>query len=213
MTPQMPVLSRSLLRRIAVSATLAICGSLAFTAAAGAQLPTTVVGETSLQGVADGFLVPGPPGRVRVILGPCPSDPSAQGCETPGRAMDTVWLNSASGGLDGETFAHEMGHAFESYMWNLYFQQHARFVPRTFRKIVPLLDLESQPGVLASTEWTERFAEAYSLCARVGTLTGPVSTGYFGFETTPERHAETCSLIQTLAGHYDRALARARARH
>ena len=213
MTLHMPDFSRSLLRRLAVSATLAICASLAFTAAAGAQLPTTVVGDTSLQGVVDGFLVPGPPGRVRVMLGPCPSDPNAQGCETPGRAMDTIWLNSASGGLDGESFAHEMGHAFESYMWNLYYQQHAPFVPRMFRRIVPLLDLESKPGVLASTEWTERFAEAYSLCARESTLAGPVSTGYFGFETTPERHAETCSLIETLAGRYERALVRARTRH
>jgi hypothetical protein len=184
----------------------------AWVPAARAGVKTTIVGESSLQAVADGFLVPGPPGQVRVLIAPCPGDPNAQGCQRPGRVIDTIWLNPATGGLDAETFAHEMGHVFESYMWNLRWQQHARFVPQLFRRIVPLLDLKSSSGVLRSTAWSERFAEAYSLCARVSILSGPVATGYWGFETTPERHTATCSLITAMASGYERALA-PRGRH
>jgi hypothetical protein len=203
----------SRLRRTVLATVLSLSISLALSTAARAQLQTTIVGETSLQGLADGFLVPGPPGRVRVVVSACPSDPTAQGCHSSGRQMDTIWLNPAAGGLDDETFAHEMGHVFESYMWDLYWQQHARFVPQLFHRIVPLLDLEQNPGVLTTTVWTERFAEAYSLCARESTLSGPVSTGYWGFETTPDRHAATCSLIGALGSHYEQALARGRAPH
>jgi hypothetical protein len=202
-----PLASRPLRALVGLFATLLwlTCASSAV-----AQVQTTIVGETSLQSLAADFLVPGPPGQVKVVISACPSDPSAQGCHSPGRAMDTIWLNPATGGLDDETFAHEMGHVFESYMWDLHFEQHARFVPRLFRRIVPLLDLPQEPGILSSTVWTERFAEAYSLCARQGALSAPVSTGYWGFETTPERHASTCALIDAMGSGYERALARAR---
>lgn len=193
-------------------AIVALCASYGSPTSATASLPTSIVGETSLQGAADGFLVPGPPGRVRVIAGQCPSDPTAQGCHAPGASMDTIWLNPQTGGMDDETFAHEMGHVFESYVWNLHWSRHSRFVPRLFRRIVPLLGLEAKPGVLSSTLWTERFAEAYSLCAREATLSGPASSGYYGFATTPERHAATCSFIDALATSYERALIRERSR-
>jgi hypothetical protein len=198
--------------RVSLIAIIALWTSAACAPAAQARVETKIVGETSLQALADGFLVPGPPGQVRVLVSPCPGDYSAQGCHSPGRMMDTIWLNPATGGLDAETFAHEMGHVFESYMWDLRWQRGARFVPQLFRRMVPLLDLKPSSGVLSSTEWTERFAEAYSLCAREGVLSGPVSTGYWGFETTPERHAATCSLITTLATGYRRVLGRGRHR-
>jgi hypothetical protein len=185
---------------------------LACASSAEAQVQTTIVGETSLQSLADGFLVPGPPGEVRVVVSACPSDASAQGCHSSGRAMDTIWLNPATGGMDDETFAHEMGHVFESYMWDLYWQQQARFVPRMFHRIVPLLDLPQGPGILSTTAWTERFAEAYSLCARQSAISTPVSTGYWGFETTPERHASTCALIDAMGSGYQKALPRGRGR-
>ena len=199
--------------RLALAGLLAIMLWLACARSAQAQVQTTIVGETSLQSLADQFLVPGPPGRVNVVIGACPSDASAQGCHSSGRAMDTIWLNPATGGIDDETFAHEMGHVFESYMWDFYWHQHARFVPRLLHRIVPLLDLEPKQGVLSTTVWTERFAEAYSLCARESVLTGPVSTGYWGFETTPDRHTATCALIDALGSGYERALARGRLSH
>src|SRR2546430_1632134 len=108
--------------RVALPAPVALFVSLACPTGAEGPLPTTNVGETSVQGLADGFLVPGPPGRVRVVVSACPSDPTAQGCHSSGRLMDTIWLNPDTGGLDAETFAHEMGHVFESYMWDLYWQ-------------------------------------------------------------------------------------------
>jgi hypothetical protein len=196
------------IRRILVIALLTLSAWLALATPASAKLETEIVGDASLQPLADSFLVPDPPGRVRVIVAPCPSEPGAQGCHSSGSTMDTIWLDPESGGLDAETFAHEMGHVFESYMWNLYWRHHARFVPRLFHRIVPLLGLEPVPGALKSTAWTERFAEAYSLCARESTLSAPISNGYWGFAATPETHVATCGLIDSLGERYERARAR-----
>jgi hypothetical protein len=192
-------------RRIVLLALLAVNACLLLASPASGKSQTAIVGDTSLQPLVDSFLVPSPPGRVRVVIGPCPSEAGAQGCHASGAAMDTIWLDPGSGGLDAETFAHEMGHVFESYMWDLHWQHHVRFVPRLFRRVVPLLGLQRAPGVLSSTAWTERFAEAYSLCARERTLVAPVSTGYWGFETTPQRHRGTCAAIDSLGRRYERA--------
>ena len=195
-------------RRILPLVLLALSACLIFAGQAAAQAETTIVGETSWQPLADSFLVPSPPGRVRVLLGPCPSEPGAQGCHISGATMDTIWLDPESNGADAETFAHEMGHVFESYMWNLHWRHHVRFVPRLFHRIAPLLGLEGGRGILATRAWSERFAEAYSLCARGSTLAAPVSTGYWGFETTPERHLATCAAISSMGRKYERSQAR-----
>jgi hypothetical protein len=177
------------------------------TAAQAAATHTTVVGTPTLQAAVGDFLVAQPPGRVRVLLAPCPGAPAVQGCHSAGRRMDTIWLNDAAGGNDSETLAHEMGHVFESYMWDLYWRsgpRHsgARFVPRMFHRMAPLLYLSRKPGVVYSTAWSERFAEAYSLCTRIGQLPAPVSTYYWGFRATPATHARTCALIDAMSRHY-----------
>jgi hypothetical protein len=195
---------RTSFRLIAAIGGLCTLLAIATPPAAGAQ--TRVIGPRDMQAAVDAFLVPGPPGPVRVVLGPCPSDPSAQGCHSAGATRDTIWLSPDAGGLDEETLAHEMGHVFESYMWALYWRDgdRARFVPDLLERIASDLFADPRPGVLYSTAWSERFAEAYSLCTRVDQIAEPVSSGYWGFSATPESHARTCRLIDELAADYER---------
>jgi len=123
--------------------------------------------------------------------------------------MDTIWLNPETGGLDSETLAHEMGHVFESYMWDLRWRHAAgsAFVPKTFGRIAALLFEDPPPGILYSTVWSERFAESYSACARFPSLPETLSTGYWGFEMTPADHARICPMIERMARHYEQATA------
>lgn len=157
----------------------------------------------------EGFLVPTLSRPVRVRVLPCPGDPTAQGCHSANKQMDTIWLNPEAGGLDSETVAHEMGHVFESYMWDLRWRHvpGSAFVPRTFRRIAGFLFEDPGPGILLSTAWSERFAESYSACARFPALTETLSTGYYGFEMTPEDHAHICPLIDRMARLYEEATA------
>lgn len=123
--------------------------------------------------------------------------------------MDTIWLNPEAGGLDSETVAHEMGHVFESYMWDLRWHRApgSAFVPQTFRRIASFLFEAPAPGVLYSTAWSERFAESYSACARFPVLSETLDTGYWGFEMTPPDHAHICPLIDQMARRYEESTA------
>lgn len=78
-----------------------------------------VLGSEEVRSTVEAFLVPTLPRPVRVRTLPCPGDPSAQGCHSSSRLLDTIWLDPEAGGLDPETVAHEMGHFFEGYMWDL----------------------------------------------------------------------------------------------
>lgn len=189
----------------------AVAALLLLTPAAGAGTAdrAEVVGSPEVRATIEAFLVPTLPRPVRVRVLPCPGDPAAQGCHSSSRRMDTVWLNPEAGGLDSETLAHEMGHVFESYMWDLRWR-HVRgsaFVPKAFSRIAALLFDDPRPGVLYSTAWTERFAESYSACARFPALTETLSTGYWGFEVTPAQHARICPMIHRMATHYEEATA------
>ncbi|HET7454709.1 MAG TPA: hypothetical protein VFJ76_04240 [Solirubrobacterales bacterium] len=105
--------------------------------------------------------------------------------------------------------AHEMGHVFESYMWDLRWRhvQDSQFVPHTFKRIAAILFDEPGPGVLYSTAWSERFAESYSACARFPQLTETLATHYWGFEMTPAQHDRICPLIDRMASAYEEATA------
>jgi hypothetical protein len=178
-------------------------------AAAQAEEHAQVFGAQVVRATVEDFLVPSLPRPVRVRVLPCPGDPAAQGCHTASKSMDTIWLNPEAGGLDSETVAHEMGHVFESYMWDLRWRHAAgsAFVPRTFHHIADFLFDGPRPGILFSSAWSERFAESYSACARFPTLTETLSTGYWGFEMTPEDHAHICPLIDQMARRYEEATA------
>ena len=172
-------------------------------AASGAE----VLGPPQVRAMVETFLVPVLPRPVQVKVAPCPGDPAAQGCHSSGSRLDTIWLNPEAGGLDVETISHEMGHVFESYLWDLRWEEvpNSSFVPRDLFRIAQILFRDPAPGILYSTVWSERFAESYSACARFPELTETLSTGYYGFEMTPEQHAQICPAIDRLAQEYDEA--------
>lgn len=192
------------------AALTAIVASLCLLApAAHADGSRHVIGSPEVRSTIASFLVPTLPRPVRVRVLPCPGDPAAQGCHISSRQMDTVWLNPEAGGFDSETLAHEMGHVFESYMWDLHWRDRAgsAFVPKTFARIAAVLFDDPRPGIVYSTAWTERFAESYSACARFPALTETLSTGYWGFELTPAEHARICPMIDSIAARYEEATA------
>jgi hypothetical protein len=173
-------------------------------ASAGAAEAPQVVGSKQVRSTIASFLVPSLPRPVRVRVLPCPGDPAAQGCHSSSARMDTIWLNPAAGGVDSETVAHEMGHVFESYLWDLRWRRvpGSAFVPTTFFRIAATLFENPRPGILYSTAWSERFAESYSACARLPVLSETLYTGYWGFEMTPAQHQRICPMIDRLARGY-----------
>jgi hypothetical protein len=170
---------------------------------------TPIVGSHAVSSTVQTFLVRTLPRPVRVRIVPCPGDPSAQGCHSANSRMDTIWLNPGAGGLDTETVAHEMGHVFESYMWDLRWAgvPHSDFVPGTFSRIAAILFDDPGPGILYSVAWSEQFADSYSACARFSELSETLITGYYGFEMTPSQHDRVCPLIDRMARDYEAATA------
>jgi hypothetical protein len=168
-----------------------------------------VLGSQEVRSTVETFLVPALPRPVRVRTLPCPGDPSAQGCHSSSPRMDTIWLNPEAGGLDTETVAHEMGHVFESYMWDLHWRDRkgSAFVPHSFERIAAILFDDPKPGILYSTAWSERFAESYSACARFPQLSETLATHYWGFEMTPAQHDRICPMIDQMASAYEEATA------
>jgi hypothetical protein len=192
-------------------AIFAAIGALLLVAPAGASASgrAVVIGPPEVRSAIESFAVPTLPRPVRIRVAPCPGDPAAQGCHGSGRQMDTIWLNPEAGGLDTETIAHEMGHVFESYMWDLRWEGVPRsaFVPRDFFRIAQSLFEDPAPGILYSTAWSERFAESYSACARFLELSETLYTGYYGFEMTPEEHDQICPEIDRMALEYEETTA------
>jgi hypothetical protein len=187
---------------------LGLCGLA--TAPVGKAAPApAILGNQEVRSTVEAFLVPTLPRPVRIRVSPCPGDPSAQGCHSSSRRLDTIWLNPEAGGLDTETVAHEMGHVFESYMWDLRWRhvEGSEFVPRAFSRIAAVLFEDPRPGILYSTAWSERFAESYSACARFPELTETLATHYWGFEMTPAQHDRVCPLIDRMANDYAQATA------
>lgn len=156
--------------------------------------------------MVEAFLVPTLPQPVRIIVGPCPDGFPSQGCHISGGRMDTIWLDPSTGGFDSETTAHEMGHVFESYMWNLRFDQRqgTEFVPKIFHDIAAVLFGSAGPSTLETEAWTEQFAESYSACARLPGLSETI-TGFYGFQMSPEQHALICPMIAEMGRRYEEA--------
>lgn len=168
---------------------------------------TRVLGPPEVRAAVETFLVPTLPRPVRIKVAPCPGDPAAQGCHSSGRQMDTIWLNPEAGGLDPWTISHEMGHVFESYLWDLRWRSapNSTFVPKDLYRIAQILFEDPEPGILYSTAWSEQFAESYSACARFPELSETLATHYYGFEMTPEQHDLICPMIDNLATEYEEA--------
>jgi len=201
---QHPRFPRSVSAAVALAA---IAGSVLLpTPPARAYGPVEVIGPTEVRSIVETFLVPTLPHPVRIVIGACPDGYPSQGCHTSGSRMDTIWLDPANGGLDTETTAHEMGHVFESYMWNLRFErrQGTEFVPKTFGRIASVLFGEFDSSTLETDVWTEQFAESYSACARLPELPETI-TGFYGFQMSPEQHDRICPMIDEMGQRYDEA--------
>lgn len=202
-------MKRSLFRPLSAALAASVAVLLLLVPAAAADGSRQVIGSATVRSTVKTFLVPTLPRPFRVRELPCPGDPTAQGCHSSSRQMDTIWLNPGAGGLDSETLAHEMGHVFESYMWDLHWNKvpGSAFVPKTFARLAGALFEDPGPGIVYSTAWTERFAESYSACARFPVLTEALSTGYWGFTMTPAQHARICPAIDRMADRYEEVTA------
>jgi hypothetical protein len=183
---------------------LMLLAILAAPATAGATGPVDVIGPPEVRSMVETFLVPTLPRPVRIRIGPCPQEVPVQGCHISNERIDTIWLDPSTGGFDTETAAHEMGHVFESYMWDLRWKQRqtTAFVPQIFGRIAYILFGNVDPETLESTIWVEQFAESYSACARFSTLPETIS-GFYGFTMTPEQHDLICPLIDEMGRKYD----------
>lgn len=175
-------------------------------ATAGATGSVDVIGSPEVRSMVETFLVPTLPRPVRIRIGPCPHEVPVQGCHISNEHIDTIWLDPSTGGVDTETAAHEMGHVFESYMWDLRWKQRqgTAFVPKLFGRIAFVLFGSVGPETLESDTWVEQFAESYSACARFSTLSEDIS-GFYGFTMTPEQHDLICPLIDEMGPRYEEA--------
>lgn len=173
---------------------------------ASATGPVDVIGPPEVHSLVESFLVPTLPRPVRVRLGACPDGVPSQGCHIPGGRMDTIWLNPEAGGLDLETTAHEMGHVFENYMWDLRWERRrgTAFVPKIFGRIANVLFENPGAYIFESTDWSEWFAESYSSCARASELTETIN-GFYGFHMSPEQHDLICPMIDEMGQKYEEA--------
>lgn len=135
-------------------------------------------------------LVPSPPVELAIVRGPCPlerlpavrADPDAEiACTFPGGALYLpVWVENRG------DFFHELGHQFDYHMSD---QARTEFLLLT-RDVRPWrFDGPNSPH--------ERFAEAYSFCARY-TAVRPRMPGDFayGWMPHPRRHKLACRLIR-----------------
>jgi hypothetical protein len=195
-------------RSVSAAVALAAIAGSAFLPASAAEAygPVDVIGPPEVRSIVETFLVPTLPHPVRIVIGACPDGYPSQGCHTSGSRMDTIWLDPSVGGLDTETTAHEMGHVFESYMWNLRWErrQGTEFVPKIFGRIASVLFGEFNSSTLETDLWSEQFAESYSACARLPELSETI-TGFYGFQLSPEQHALICPMIDEMGQRYEEA--------
>jgi len=127
--------------------------------------------------------VPTPPGTVTLQLAPCPTGPEwAGGCAD--MAARTIYL-----GPEARTkarFFHELGHIFD-----------ATAMTDPLRARFEALVHGSGPWAAsaASDPPQEKFAEAYSMCARHRTAR-TFQFGMYGYSPSPRSHREACAIIR-----------------
>lgn len=146
------------------------------------------------QAWADAMFTPEPPGLIDLRLLQCPWLRDAGGCMDDANSHEAefdpethaIVIYLAENGRNRRTFTHELGHAFEVL---------ARPSAAIKAELLDLFGLRHWRTVAR-----ERFAEAYSLCARFRRIHHPVSTRYFGYRATPRSHKRACALIG-LTGH------------
>ena len=119
-----------------------------------------------------------------MALSPCPV-PISDGCIVH-ETVPTVYLGPMV--RDRATLLHEVGHAFD-----------AAEMSDADRAAFSAIFRDTRPWEAAPNAPKERFAEAYSLCARHPVLRAAYTAAY-GYRVTPVQHRRVCALIRRAAG-------------
>jgi hypothetical protein len=138
------------------------------------------------QSWANKSAVPTPAGTVTVRLEACPGAPEwAGGCALPDQR--TIYLGP--GAMTKSRFMHELGHIFD-----------ATAMTNPLRSAFTSISRASGPwaSAAANDPPDERFAEAYSLCARHKTIRS-TAFGMYAYTATPAMHRRACSVIKQAA--------------
>jgi hypothetical protein len=173
-----PVLTRL---GVLAGALLALAFALASPASALQLLsPSGDPAVARFQTWVDAAAMPTPPVSLDVVLATCPV-PISDGCIVHG-PVETIYLGSMV--RDRATLLHEVGHAFDAT--TLTDPQRARF---------EAIFGDTRPWRSPSNSPHERFAEAYSLCARHPVIRRTYTAAY-GYRVTPAQQRRVCALIR-----------------
>src|SRR3954449_8189236 len=131
----------------------------------------------------DAAAVPTPVGDLDVVLAGCPLAVS-DGCIVHG-AVPTIYLGAMA--RDRATLLHEVGHAFD-----------AAAMTDAARAAFSAVLGDTRAWDAGPNAPKERFAEAYSLCARHPAIRRAYTAAY-AYRVTPAQQARVCALIRRAA--------------
>src|SRR4051812_26400607 len=131
----------------------------------------------------DAAAVPTPSGDLDVVRASCPVAVS-DGCIVYG-APATIYLGPMV--RDRATLLHEVGHAFD-----------AAEMTAADRAAFSAIVGDTRAWDAGPNAPKERFAEAYSLCARHPVIRRAYTAAY-AYRVTPEQHGRVCGLIRRVA--------------
>ena len=181
-------------RRLARLVCAAVLGLLALASTADALELVSPSGDPRVaryQGWADAARMPTPTGVVELVLAPCPV-PISDGCIMHG-APPTIFLGPTV--RDRPILLHELGHAFDAQ----------RMTPSD-RVAFEAIFADGRAWRSPPNSPHERFAEAYSLCARHPRIRRTYTAGY-GYRATPGQHRRVCALIERVGSAATSAVA------
>jgi hypothetical protein len=163
-----------------------VCAALACLVVAATASAVTIVSPSGdpriarYQTWANASIMPTPAGVVDLVLATCPVAVS-DGCIDHG-APPTIYLGPAV--RDRAVLLHELGHAFDAQ----------RMTP-AYRAAFESIIGDTRAWRSPPNSPHERFAEAYSLCARHARIARTYTAAY-GYQVTPRRHRRVCALIK-----------------
>ena len=132
-------------------------------------------------------LMPVVNGRVKVGMSGCPAHPRAIGCVYSTR-LTTIYLDVRRASLPA-TLYHELGHLFD---WRVLNNRERR----RFRRLV---GMSGRGWFGGKTPPAERFAEAYSFCARYRRIRSIRAYTTYDYDPSPSEHRAACALIKRAA--------------
>src|SRR5437764_13243145 len=167
-----------------LSAVALVLGALGATARAVTLVsPSGDPRVPRFQAWANAADVPMPTGVVDLVFASCPVAIS-DGCIAHG-ATPTIFLGPEV--RDRPILLHELGHAFDAQ----------RLTP-AYRSAFERIFGDTRPWRSPPNSPHDRFAEAYSLCARHASIARTYGAAY-GYRATPSQHQRVCALIRRAA--------------